>query len=123
MHFSLASVVLATLASTVSAANFPVQVGANGQLAYTPSQINASVGDTVTFTFNPKNHTVTQSTFAAPCQPMAGGIDSNFQFVNLSAASVPSLTITVNATTPLWFFCRQTGYGVPFTYLSREFAS
>jgi len=110
MHFSLASVVLATLASTVSAANIQVQVGASGALAYTPSSVNASAGDTVTFVFSPKNHTVTQSTFAAPCQPMSGGADSSFQPVAANASNVPSFSITVNNTQPAWFFCRQTGH-------------
>jgi plastocyanin len=112
MHFSLASVVLATLASTASAANFQVNVGANSALAFTPSSVNASTGDTVTFVFNPKNHTVTQSSFAAPCQPMSGGVDSGFQPVTANASNVPSFSVTVNSTTPIWFYCKQTGYGV-----------
>jgi plastocyanin len=110
MHFPLATVALATLATTVSAANFQVQVGASSQLAFSPTSVNASVGDTVSFVFNPKNHTVTQSTFPAPCQPMSGGVDSGFQPVAANATNVPSFTVTVNATTPLWFFCHQTGY-------------
>jgi plastocyanin len=112
MHFSLASVVLATLASTVSAANIQVQVGASSALTFTPPSVNASTGDTVTFVFNPKNHTVTQSTFAAPCQPMSGGADSGFQAVTANATNVPSFSVTVNNTQPAWFFCKQTGYGV-----------
>jgi len=110
MHFPLVSVALATLATTVSAANIQVQVGASSQLAFSPSSVNASVGDTVSFVFSPKNHTVTQSTFAAPCQPMSGGVDSGFQPVAANATNVPSFTVTVNATTPLWFFCHQTGH-------------
>jgi len=110
MHFTLASIALATLASTVSAANFTVQVGASSQLAFSPTNVTAAVGDTISFVFNPKNHTVTQSTFTAPCQPMSGGVDSGFQPVAAGAANVPSFTVTVNATTPLWFFCHQTGH-------------
>jgi plastocyanin len=109
MHFSLATVILATLASTVSATNFPVTVGEGG-LIYNPSSINAAPGDTVSFTFFPKNHTVTQSSFTAPCEPLAGGIDSNFQPVAANASNVPQFSITVNATTPLWFFCRQVNH-------------
>jgi plastocyanin len=117
MHFSLAPVVLATLASTVSAANIQVQVGASGALGFTPTSVNASTGDTVTFVFNPKNHTVTQSTFAAPCQPMSGGADSNFQPVTANATNVPSFSITVNNTQPAWFYCKQTGY-VTYPFLT-----
>jgi hypothetical protein len=34
-----------------------ILVGPGGQLVYSPSNITANPGDTVTFTFNPKNHT------------------------------------------------------------------
>jgi len=36
----------------------------------------AAPGDTVSFIFHPKNHTVTQSIFDAPCTPLFGGIDT-----------------------------------------------
>lgn len=111
-HFTSAAA-LATFATAVSAANIQVMVGGT-QLQFMPNQVNASVGDTVEFIFGPVNHTVTQSSFAAPCQPMANGLDSNFQPVATGAANVPSFTVPVNATTPLWFFCRQTGYGLFF---------
>ncbi|TFY50631.1 hypothetical protein EVG20_g11412 [Dentipellis fragilis] len=42
--------------AAVSAANFQVQVGANGGLAYDPPVVNASVGDTISFVFMAKNH-------------------------------------------------------------------
>jgi len=106
MRFALASATLATLATAVLAANIQVQVG-SGALDFSPSSITAAQGDTIEFIFFPKNHTVTQSTFAAPCLPMSGGIDSGYMPVAAGAAQVPSMTITVNDTTPLWFFCKQ----------------
>jgi len=111
MRFTLTSAALAAIAAatSASAANFQVQVG-NGGLTFTPNTVNASVGDTVSFVFYPKNHTVTQSSFTAPCQPLSGGLDSSFQPVAANATSVPSFSVTVNATTPLWFFCHQTGH-------------
>ena len=51
----------------------------SAQLTYTPSSIQAAAGDRVRFTFQAKNHTATQSTFAAPCARMAGGADSGFR--------------------------------------------
>lgn len=48
-----------------------IVVGADGLFAYNPANISASIGDTVTFEFRPKNHTVTQSSFSNPCQPLA----------------------------------------------------
>jgi plastocyanin len=108
MRFTLAPAVLA-VAAVASATTIQVNVGQNG-LEYTPPSINASVGDTVEFIFHPKNHTVTQSTFAAPCQPMANGIDSDFRPVAANATQGPSMSIMVNSTDPVWFFCRQTEY-------------
>jgi plastocyanin len=100
MHFSLASIALAALASTASAANFTVQVGVSSQLAFSPTNVTAAVGDTISFIFSPKNHTVTQSSFTAPCQPLSGSVESGFQPVAAGASNVPSFTITVNPDNP-----------------------
>ena len=40
-------------------------------LTFEPANITAQPGDTITFEFHQKNHTVTQSSFAAPCQMLA----------------------------------------------------
>jgi plastocyanin len=110
MHFTLASTLVAIAAATsASAANFQVTVGA-GALAFNPNTVTAQPGDTVEFVFSPKNHTVTQSSFAAPCQPLANGADSGFQPVTANATQVPSFTLTVNDTTPTWWYCRQTSH-------------
>jgi plastocyanin len=92
----------------VSAAVFDVQVGASG-LEFTPEALFANVGDQVVFHFNPKNHTVTQSAFADPCGPKEGGFDSGFMPVaaNTSAELLPTYTITVNDTSPVWVYCKQ----------------
>jgi len=89
-----------------------VSVGFNGTLTYMPPSINASVGDVILFTFESKNHTVTQSSFAAPCQNIsADPIDSGFQFIPANSEQVMLFNFTVtNASTPLWFYCRQTGH-------------
>lgn len=90
-----------------------VQVGAaNGTLAYFPNNIKAAVGDMVQFQFAPANHTVTQSTFDAPCQPIAmnsnvTGIYSGFMPVSASATTTPTYTVMINSTTPMWLYCSQ----------------
>jgi plastocyanin len=56
----------------------PVETGMAAVLGYQPESITANVGDTVKFVFMQKNHTVTQSTFEAPCNKMDGGMDSGF---------------------------------------------
>lgn len=90
-----------------------VKVGnANGTLAYSPNEVTAAVGDMVQFQFAPANHTVTQSTFDQPCQPISlnsntTGIFSGFMPVSASATTTPTYTILVNSTTPMWLYCSQ----------------
>lgn len=47
-----------------------VTVGNGGTLTFTPSEISAQPGDTVTFQFMAKNHTATQSSFKDPCRSL-----------------------------------------------------
>jgi plastocyanin len=90
-----------------------VKVGnANGTLAYSPNSIQAAVGDMVQFQFAPQNHTVTQSTFDQPCQPISmnsnvTGIYSGFMPVTASSTETPTYTILINNTTPMWIYCSQ----------------
>ncbi|KAK0245841.1 hypothetical protein EDD85DRAFT_802322 [Armillaria nabsnona] len=88
---------------------YDVQVGgAGGKLVYDPEAISAQPGDQVVFHFNPKNHTVTQSSFADPCGPKEGGLDSGFMPVAANSTdSPPTWTITVNDTQPIWVYCKQ----------------
>ncbi|KAJ7474294.1 Cupredoxin [Mycena latifolia] len=93
------------------AASFTVQVGPNGTFAYDPQSITAAKGDDITFVFNPKNHTVTQSSFDAPCVSAVGGTTSGFRPVSNTSALLPQWTFTLaDDTTPTWFFCEQTGH-------------
>ncbi|EKM55962.1 uncharacterized protein PHACADRAFT_122015 [Phanerochaete carnosa HHB-10118-sp] len=94
-----------------------VVVGGPDILAFSPSNITAQIGDTVTFQFRQKNHTVTQSTFAAPCVALAdtstsgqSGFDSGFMPIADNATSFPTYTIQVNDTSPIWAFCRQVSH-------------
>jgi len=116
MHFSTLLVASAALIPSLVLAqnqNHVVLVGYNQSLSYSPSNITAVKGDTVSFEFVTKNHTVTQSTFAAPCTQLvnattgAVGINSGYMPVNASATMVPSWTFQVLDDTPLWFFCLQ----------------
>jgi len=105
----------ATTTASAAAATHSVDVGLNG-FAYTPNSITAAAGDIVQFTFHPKNHTVTQSSFASPCTPLVNattgqtGFESPFMPTN-GTAPLPTLEIMVtNATNPLWFYCRQANH-------------
>jgi len=103
------------------AAIVTVFVGANEDgsagLVILPNIIHAQVGDTVQFQFRGGNHTITQSSFSAPCSQIFNtatqkkGIDSGFmKFDNTTGQiGVFSLAIT-QVDTPIWLFCAQTGH-------------
>ncbi|KAG9012067.1 hypothetical protein FRB93_002210 [Tulasnella sp. JGI-2019a] len=78
-----------------------VTVGGSAGLVYTPPFVNAAINDTVHFTFNAKNHTVTQSSFDAPCSPLLGGVNTGL---------FPTFDILVQNTEPFWIHCEQTGH-------------
>ncbi|KDQ59578.1 hypothetical protein JAAARDRAFT_33158 [Jaapia argillacea MUCL 33604] len=96
----------------VRGVQIPVTVGGVGIIQYTPSSVTANVGDVVVFTFQQKNHTVTQSSFQSPCVQAPGGFDSGFVPVaaNNTAGPFPTAQFTVQDTNPVWVFCRQTGH-------------
>jgi len=56
-----------------------------------------------------KNHTVTQSTLANPCQQAPGGFDSGFVPVaaDNTEGPFPAAQFTVQDTNPVWVYCRQ----------------
>jgi plastocyanin len=98
------------LVSTVSAKVIDIQVGGEGgALTFTPEAIFADAGDEVVYHFNPKNHTVTQSSFAGPCTPKDGGFSSGFRPVgpDVAVADRPTYSVHVNDTEPIWVFCGQ----------------
>ncbi|KAK0639151.1 Cupredoxin [Cercophora newfieldiana] len=112
-----ATLALAALASVASAQNTRVtvvRVAQNGSLTYTPNDIRVNVGEMVQFQFAAGNHTVTQSTFDQPCQPIAmhsnvTGFHSGFVPAAASAAQnqMSIFTINVTNTNPMWIYCAQ----------------
>jgi plastocyanin len=90
-----------------------VTVGTNsGAIAYSPNSVTAAVGDMVQFQFAGGNHTVTQSTFDQPCQPIAmnsnvTGFFSGFMPVAAGSTDTAAYTIAINNTTPIWVYCSQ----------------
>jgi len=107
------SAALLAAASSVHAADHTIVVGGAAGLVFTPPSINAEIGDLVTFIFQSKNHTVTQSGFAAPCSLLqnatinAVGFDSDYVPVGANATEFPAWTIEVTAKAPIWFYCKQ----------------
>ncbi|KAJ6562196.1 hypothetical protein B0H19DRAFT_944411, partial [Mycena capillaripes] len=88
------------------------QTSPGGIFQFNPSSITATNGSVITFRFSgiPGNHTVTQSSFANPCQPIADGFDSGWIGIlkNGTDGVLPEWNLTItNDTAPIWFFCRQ----------------
>lgn len=89
-----------------------VQVGdKEGNLRFYPEELVAEKGEMVQFHFWPVNHSVAQSSFADPCQPLeetvntTAGFFSGFMPVKKEDTFMPTFTIMVNQTTPIWFYC------------------
>jgi len=84
----------------------------DGAKKFNPDTITANPGDMVQFHFYPMSHSVAQSTFANPCQPLSQGnasaspgFWSGFMPVTAANKTMPVFTITVNDTNPIWFYC------------------
>ncbi|CCT64063.1 uncharacterized protein FFUJ_04756 [Fusarium fujikuroi IMI 58289] len=100
---------LALSASTVSAAVHVVKVGENG-LNFTPAQTSAKAGDTVEFHFYEGFHSVAQSSFAKPCEPInSTAFFSGDQNVK-TKVSDKVFTIEVKTDDPIWYYCAVQGH-------------
>jgi plastocyanin len=90
-----------------------VTVGSkSGAIQFSPNNIKANTGDMVQFQFAAGNHTVTQSTFDQPCEPIAmnsniTGFFSGFMFIAPGSTDTAAYTIQINNTTPIWVYCSQ----------------
>jgi len=106
---------LSALASVASAQKtWSVTVALNGTQTFSPNNLVAQPGEMVQFQFQSGNHTVTQSTFDQPCQPISmhsnvTGFHSGFVPAAASAAQgmFPTYTIMINDTKPIWLYCAQ----------------
>lgn len=90
---------------------YDVDVG-DGSLNFSPDTVTAEVGDTINFHFYPRNHSVVQSSFNAPCVPLSGSssdkpaIYSGFMPVAADAGDM-MFSVMVNSTNPIWLYCSQ----------------
>jgi len=114
MRFATATALVAAGCAAAQTTH-TVMVGQNMSLTYNPPNITANTGDIVTFVFTSKNHTVTQSTFAAPCTqltntsvtPNVVGISSGYVSAPANVTEFPTWSFSLTDTKPLWFFCLQ----------------
>ena len=97
------------LAGSALAVDHIVSVGKDSKLAFVPDVIQAAEGDTVTFKFWPKNHSIAQGPFTGPCTPSDNGFWSGYvPTTNDTAAATTTFMYTVqNASAPVWFYCTQ----------------
>ena len=78
-----------------------VVVGGPDGLIFQPEELAVPMGDMVVFEFLAMNHTVTQSTFDAPCEPMEGGMDSGHQPNPENSTPAPQVAMQVTTGDPL----------------------
>jgi hypothetical protein len=103
----------ATSSSSSSHRNFNVLVGGNNGLAFSPNQVSdVKLGDTLTFIFGNRNHTVTQSSFQNPCTYNGVGADSGFMpssnnLTSNNTDGAPVIQYDITTLEPQFFFCEQ----------------
>ncbi|PTU21876.1 hypothetical protein P175DRAFT_0405875, partial [Aspergillus ochraceoroseus IBT 24754] len=98
--------------STAASATHTIQVGPReSPHQYVPHSISANVGDVVVFQFYPRNHSVVQADYNAPCIPANGdyffsGIFDTFDEVNGQlVGDPPTWSWTVDRSEPTFFYC------------------
>ncbi|KAK0726430.1 hypothetical protein B0T21DRAFT_453057 [Apiosordaria backusii] len=107
MRFSTGTFLPLTLVGLAQAAHHQVTVGKGG-LKFVPEVVKAQKHDTITYTFFAKNHSVAQSSFDKPCQPLDGAIFSGFvPNDSQDVASRTTFTMTVEDDKPIWLYCSQ----------------
>jgi plastocyanin len=108
-----------TASAAPAGATHHITVGGEAGLVFTPPEISALPGDMVIFTFMSQMHTATQSGFDTPCEPLAGGMDSQTQpNPNNSVIPPPQVAMEVMTQEPLWFYCKtgnHCGQGMVFS--------
>lgn len=83
-----------------------VKVGSNG-LNFDPDSLIASPGDLINFHFFASNHSVAESSFDKPCQPLDGdkGIFSGFFTASGKDEAGQMFSMRLNGTDPIWLYC------------------
>ncbi|KAJ6011762.1 hypothetical protein N7522_002117, partial [Penicillium canescens] len=91
--------------ASASSSTHKVNVGEDG-FTFNPDTLTVSPGEKVEFHFFPQNHSVAQASFDNPCHPMnTSGFSSGF--IPTTTESETVFTLTINDTTPIWFYCGQ----------------
>jgi len=82
-------------------------VAGRGGLRFDPENVVAQVGDVIEWHMTPKNHSIVQSSFAAPCVPRdATSFFSGF-FPVTEGQSAEVFQVVVETSEPIWYYCAQ----------------
>jgi plastocyanin len=95
---------------TLTGVTHSVVAGLAGQLIFDPDNVVADPGDIVEWHFLPKNHSVAQSSFGAPCVPDAAVNTPFFSgFMPIATGQAADVfQIVVEDRNPIWYYCAQT---------------
>ena len=86
--YSTSSAASSAASPSASGRVINIDVG-NGGLIFSPNSTTANVGDVLSFSFYPQNHSVAQSIYTQPCQPAnEAAIFSGFMPVSAGQESV-----------------------------------
>ncbi|KAK1975270.1 extracellular serine-rich protein [Colletotrichum cereale] len=101
-------------ASVTAAETHTIAVGVSG-FSFTPSKVDANVGDTIEWLFYPDGHSVIRSEFGFPCTPYEyvdigrEGFYSGNESVKAITSDMPRYRVLVNDTDPIFFYCGAPG--------------
>ncbi|KAJ7441873.1 Cupredoxin [Mycena latifolia] len=86
-----------------------VNVAAGGDFVFSPANLTAPNGTSVTFWFPNTgiDHSVTQSSFAKPCTYLAASANNSAGFDSGLTNSKQFTIIITDDTKPIWFHCKQ----------------
>ncbi|KXH59189.1 extracellular serine-rich protein [Colletotrichum salicis] len=80
-----------------------------GGLRFDPDNVVAEIGDIVEWHYLPRNHSIAESNFGNPCNPLADGSSffSGFNFFTTEGQSANVFQIVVEDKKPIWYYCAQ----------------
>ncbi|KAK2062593.1 extracellular serine-rich protein [Colletotrichum caudatum] len=100
--------------SVTAAETHTIAVGVSG-FSFTPSKVDANVGDTIEWLFYPDGHSVIRAEFGFPCTPYEyvdigrQGFYSGNTSVKAITNDMPRFRVLVNDTDPIFFYCGAPG--------------
>ena len=105
---SASSVSVTSTATMGTPATFTheVKIGSSG-LNMEPDTLTAAPGDLINFHFFAQNHSIAQSSFDKPCEPITSGTDAIFSgfFPISKGESDKVFSMRVNSTDAIWLYC------------------